>query len=62
MTLRLIPKDGLRFRKTYGEIGSVKNCQIFIPKQLVDEVQRSLHGEFGKHPGITKTVIAYRQK
>ena len=29
---------------------------------LVNEVLRSLHGEFGKHPGITKTIIAYRQK
>ena len=23
---------------------------------------RSLHGNFGKHPGITKTIIAYREK
>ena len=26
------------------------------------EVLRSLHGEFGKHPGIYKTIIAYREK
>ena len=59
---RIILKDGFLFRKYYGEIGSVKYYQIFIPKQLVIEVLRSLHGEFGKHPGITKTIIAYRQK
>ena len=59
---RIILKDGLLFRKYYGETGYIKLCQILIPKQLVDEVLRSLHGEFGKHPGNTKTIIAYRQK
>ena len=59
---RIILKDGLLFRKYYGETGSVKYYQILIPKQLVKEVLRSLHGEFGKHPGITKTIIAYREK
>ena len=52
----------LLFRRYYGEIGSIRYYQIVIPKQLVNEVLRSLHGEFGKHPGITKTIIAYRQK
>ena len=59
---RIILKDGLLFRKYYGETGNIKYYQILIPKQLVDEVLRSLHGEFGKHPGITRTIIAYRQK
>ena len=59
---RIILKDGLLFRRYYGETGSVKNYQTLIPKQLVNEVLRSLHGEFGKHLGITKTIIAYRQK
>ena len=59
---RIIIKDGLLFRKSYGETGKIKYYQIQIPKQLVDEVLRSLQGEFGKHPGITKTIIAYRQK
>ena len=61
---RIILKDGLLFRKYYGETGSVKYYQIFIPKQLVivNEVLRNLIGEFGKHPGITKTMIAYREK
>ena len=55
-------KDALLFRRYYGETGRVKYYQILIPKQLVNEVLRSLHREFGKHPGITKTIIAYRQK
>ena len=55
-------KDGLLFKKCFGETGSVKYNQIFISKQLVNEVLRSLHGEFGKHPGISKTIIAYREK
>ena len=59
---RILLKDGLLFRKYYGETGSVKYYQICIPKQLVNEVLRNLHGEVGKHPGITKTIIAYREK
>ena len=59
---RIILKDGLLFRKKFGETWSVKYYQILIPKQLVKEVLRSLHGEFGKHPGIFKTIIAYRKK
>ena len=58
----ILTVDGLLFRKYFGETGSVKYYQIFIPKQLVKEVLRSLHGEFGKHPGIFETVIAYRGK
>ena len=58
---RIILKDGLLFRKHNGETGSVKYYQILIPKQLVNEVLRCLHGELGKHPGITKTIIAYRE-
>ena len=58
---RIILKDGLLFRKYFGETGSVKYYQILIPKQLVNGVLRSLHGEFGRHPGFTKTIIAYRQ-
>ena len=58
----IILKDGLLFRNYYGETGSVKYYQILIPKPLVNEVLRSLHGEFEKHPGITKTIIAYREK
>ena len=54
---RIILKDGLLFRKYYRETGSVKNYQILIPKQLVNEILRSLHGELGKHPGITKTLL-----
>ena len=59
---RLILKDGLLFRKYFGETGSVKYYDFLIPKQLVKEVLRSLYGEFGKHPGIYKTIIAYREK
>ena len=59
---RIILKDGLLFRKNYGKTGSVKYYQILISKQPVNEVLRSFHGEFGKHPGITKTKFAYREK
>ena len=59
---RKILKDGLLYRKYFGETGSVKNYQILIPKQLVNEVLRNLHGEFSRHQGISKTIIAYREK
>ena len=59
---RIILKDGLLFWKYSGETGNVKYCQNLIRKQLVIEVLRNLHGEFGKHPGTTKTIIAYREK
>ena len=59
---RIILKDRLLFRKNYGETGSVKYYQVLIPKQLVNEVLQNLHGDFAKHPGITKTIIAYREK
>ena len=58
---RIILKDGLLYRKNFGETGSVKNYQILIPKHIVKEVLRSLQGEFGKHPGISRTIIAYRE-
>ena len=59
---RIILKDGLLYRKYFGETDSVKYYQILIPKQLVKEVLRSLHGEIGRHRGISKTIIAYREK
>ena len=59
---RIILKDGLLLRKYYGDTGSVKYYQILIPRQLINEVLRSLHGDFGKHPGITKRIIAYGKK
>ena len=57
----IIFKDGLLFRKYFGETGSVKYYQILKPKQLVNEVLRGLHGEFGKHRGFSKTIISYRE-
>ena len=58
---RIILKDSLLLRKCFGETGSVKYYQNFIPNQIVKQVLRSLHGEFGKHPGFYKTIIAYRE-
>ena len=58
---RISLKDGLLFRKCFGETCSVKYYQIFIPKQVVDEVLRSLHGEFGKHRGNSNTIIVHRE-
>ena len=59
---RIILEDGLISGKYFGETGSAKYYEILIPKQLVNEALRSLHGIFGKHPGISKTINAYREK
>ena len=59
---RIILKDGLLFRKYFGETSSAKYYQILIPKQLVKKVLLSQHGEFGKHPGTFKTIIAFGEK
>ena len=45
---RIILKDGLLFRKYFGETGSVKYYQFLIPKQLVNEVLRKNTQEFPK--------------
>ena len=37
--------DGLLFRNYFGETGSIRSYQILTPKQLVNEVLLSLHGE-----------------
>ena len=48
---RKILKDGLLFRKHFGETGSVKYCQILIPKQFVNDVLRRLHGAINQGVG-----------
>ena len=50
------------FPKNLGETAHINYYQILIPKELVDQVLQSRYRDFGKHPGITKTMIAYRQK
>ena len=57
----IIREDGLFYRDYFGETGSVKYYPTIIPKHSVIEVHRSVHGEFRKHPGSTKTKIAYRE-
>ena len=59
---RIILKDGLLFRKNFGETCSVKYYQILIPKQLIKEVLDSLHGELGKQPGIYKNTNCLQGK
>ena len=51
---RIILKGGLFFRNFFGETGTVKYYQILSPKQLINGVLRSLHGEIGKHQEFPK--------
>ena len=59
---RILLNDGLLYRKCFGETGSVEYYQLLIPNQLVKEVLLSLRGEFGRPPGLSQTIIAYREK
>ena len=59
---RIILKDGLLLKKCFGETGRVKDHLTLIPKELVNEVLRSLHREFGKHSGLTKAIIVSGKK
>ena len=51
---RLIVKDGILMRKYYGECGQVTHHQMLIPEHLITELLKAIHGQMGKHPGITK--------
>ena len=53
---RIVLKDGLLFRKIFGETGSVNYYQILTAQQLVKESLRYLHRKVGEHPGIAKTI------
>ena len=59
---RISLKDGLLYKKNFEETRSVEYYELLIPKQLVKKFLRSLHGEFGKHRGFSKTIIAYSEK
>ena len=59
---RLIVKDGILMRKYYGECGQVTHHQILIPEHLITELLKPLHGQMGKHPGITKMIQECRSK
>ena len=58
---RIILKSGLHLRTKYGQTGSVKHYQVFAPQKFVEEVLRSLHADFVRHLGITKTIFAHRE-
>ena len=59
---RLIVRDGILMRKYYGECGQVTHHQILIPEHLITELLKALHGQMGKHPGITKMIQECRSK
>ena len=59
---RLIVKDGVLMRKYYGECGQVTHNQILIPEHMITELLKAIHGQMGKHPGITKMIQECRSK
>ena len=59
---RLIVKNGILMRKYYGECRHVTHHQILIPEHLITEFLKAMHGQTGKHPGITKTIQESRSR
>ena len=59
---RLLVKDGILMRKYYGECGQVTHHQILIPEHLITELLKAIHGQMGKHPGITKMIQECRSE
>ena len=49
-------------RKYYGECGQVTHHQLLIPEHLIAEFLKAIHGQMGKHPGITKMIQECRSK
>ena len=49
-------------RKYYGESGQVTQHQILISEHLIAELLKAIHGQIGKHPGITKMIQECRSK
>ena len=48
--------------KDYGESGQVTHHQIIIPEHLINKLFKTIHGQMGKHPGITKLLQECRSK
>ena len=59
---RIFVKDGTLMRKYYGECGQITHHQILIPEYLITELLTAIHGQMGKHPGITKMIQECRSK
>ena len=52
----LIVKDGKLKQKDCGECEQVTHHHILIPEHLFTELLKAIHGQMGKHPGITKMI------
>ena len=59
---RLIVKDSIPMRKYYGECGQVTHHQLLIPEHLNTELLKAIHGQMGKHPGLTKMIQECKSK
>ena len=59
---RITLKDGIIVRKYYGECCQVPHNQIVLPTHIIPELLRTLHGNSGKHPGITQMIQQCRRK
>ena len=51
---RLSVQDDIIFRDYYDETGNVQFRQALLPKHLVTDLLKSLHGTANKHPGFPK--------
>ena len=59
---RIVLKDERVTRQYYDETGRVKYHQVLLPKHLLKEILRAIHGTAHRHPGISKIIPEIRQK
>ena len=60
---RLQLKNGILYRKFFDDVGKISNLQVYIPKQLRDEVIYRIHNSpTGGHIGIVRTAKEFRKR
>ena len=60
---RLQLTNGILYRKFFDDVGKISNLQVWIPKQLRDEVISRLHNSpTGGHIGIVRTAKEFRKR
>ena len=59
---RIINEDNILYIQYYKNVGSFGHLEVLKQVPLKNTLPNSLHGEAGKHPGISKMMERTRQK
>ena len=58
---RIIIKVDILYRQNYNDVVGIIQLQALLPVQLGDILLNFLHGQAGKHPGMSKMMQEIRQ-